>query len=363
MPCFIVQEPHERADNQGDDGDIGEYAVAHIAQRNAGIGGLQRADGLRAGIYQADAVYQRLHAQRGDEGRHLQLGDDRAVDRADQRADGQHAQQHQRDGQIAQRRIELVGVVARALQKNGRQACGKACHAARAQVGALGNQAARHAQRDDEAHGGVGQQVAEVGLGEEIGAENAYQRRHQQDAHDDGAVADEAQHLAGGEAIPQILPQAQAFLLAALQRGQDQPRRQQRRAQNDQRHIDDGERAQRPGVKAKLLPQQPLVVDAPLRIVDALKLHLPDRAVLVLEELPAQRGEILIAQQEAVGLAVAVDIQLGISLGAPFHGGLGGGGRFGQLVRRDQHGYLFIDGRLLRGGNEMRLGYALQLRV
>ena len=92
MPGLVVQEPHVRADDQRDDGDIGEHPIAHIAQCNTGIGGLERTDGLGSGIHQTDAVHQRLHTQRGDEGRHLQPGDDRAVDRADQGADRQHAQ-------------------------------------------------------------------------------------------------------------------------------------------------------------------------------------------------------------------------------------------------------------------------------
>ena len=130
------------------------------------------------------------------------------------------------------------------------------------------------------------------------------------------------QNLPGGEALPQILSQAQLLVLAQLHRGQQKPQQEHRRTQNDQRQGGNGQHAQRPGGKAQLLPQDTLVVDEALRVTNVLDLHKLDLAVFVLEEPSAQCGEFFISQQKSVRLAVAVYVQLGMSVDAPFLRGL-----------------------------------------
>lgn len=137
-----------------------------------------------------------MHAQGGNERRYLEERNHRTVNNANDGANAQHNQQHNRDGQFTKSGIEL-GAIVPTLQQNGANACGQARHPARGQVGTLGNQAPGNAQGNNEANSRVGKQIADVILSRKVGLENGNHHGENHNQHDDDVVADEFENFSG----------------------------------------------------------------------------------------------------------------------------------------------------------------------
>ena len=141
--------------------------IADSSGNQPGVNLLEAADGLRVGDHQSDAVDNRLGAQRGDEGRHPQLGNDQAVDGANHKTDGDDNEQHQENIHFRNALPQTAGVV-RPLAENAGKAGSQAHLAACGQVGALGDEAAGNAQGNQEPDSRVAQKVGQVRPGEEV---------------------------------------------------------------------------------------------------------------------------------------------------------------------------------------------------
>ena len=130
----------------------------------------------------------RLHTQGGDEGRHLEEGDDAPL------MVPTIPQGHRwpPPAKWAVLRVYFLGV-AHLLQQNGGHAGRQASRPASG-TRALGDQAAGHPHGDDEAHSRVAEQVPQVGLGDEVGPGDAHGDGDEDDAHDDGVIEQNGAH-------------------------------------------------------------------------------------------------------------------------------------------------------------------------
>ena len=188
MAHLVVQEPEERAEERRHKEQIGQVeavGVADAAGDELNVALLEAADGLRVGRHEAEAVDDGLGAQRGDEGRDLELRDDDAVEQAQAGADGDDDQQHEEH--VHFRQLGQTAGIVGALDQDAGEAGGQTGLTAGGQVCALGDEAAGDAERDQEADRGVAHQVAEVFPGEEVVLRDADDDRHD-DEHDDDRV-------------------------------------------------------------------------------------------------------------------------------------------------------------------------------
>ena len=196
MTGLVVQEPEADGHNHGDQNQHGD--AQDVLGGNAGEVTAQAADGVGAGVNQADAVNNLLHTQGGDEGLHLQVADHQAVHQAEDGADGDDDGKDGEQGQLRHIGVETAGV-ASLLGQNGGQAGGEASHTAGAQVVAGGDQAAGNAQRDDVADGDVLQGVDQVAGAEEFRLHDAHRNDDDQHQDNDGVVRDPAFYLFAGD--------------------------------------------------------------------------------------------------------------------------------------------------------------------
>ena len=216
MAGLIIDEPEEQAEHQRHEEEVGQVEALHAGADTPvdelGVHLLEAADGLGVGDHQGNAVDDGLGAQGGDKGRNMQLGDDEAVDQAPYQANGDHDQEHQANVHF-RHELPQPAVVVAALAQDARDHGGKAHLAAGGQIGALGNQAAADTQGNQETHGSVAHQVAQVAPGEEIVL---------QAAHDDGGDEQQENNGIAGDKFPNFLAEAgifrfHIFLLLMLQ--------------------------------------------------------------------------------------------------------------------------------------------------
>ena len=170
MAGLVIEEPEEQTEDDRDKQQIWQieaFGVTDAAVNEIVVGLLEAADRLCVGEDQGNAVDDGLRAERCDEGRHVEEGNDQAVQQTEHRADCQHDQQHHTHVHLGHIREESAGVVG-SLQQNARKARGKANLTTGGQVGALGDQAAGDAECNQEADCSVAGEVAEVSPGEEV---------------------------------------------------------------------------------------------------------------------------------------------------------------------------------------------------
>ena len=128
--------------------------IAHATGNQLGVNLLEAADGLCIGQHQGDAVDNGLSAQGCNEGGHMELCNNQAVDQAYHKANGKDNQQHQEDVHFGNALPHPASVVAALTQNTGNTGC-QTHLTTGGQVSALGNQAAGHAQCNQETDGGV----------------------------------------------------------------------------------------------------------------------------------------------------------------------------------------------------------------
>ena len=108
-----------------------------------------------------DTVNDDHRTQGGDKWRHVQVSDDDTVDQTNHRTDGADNQDHHENGHGRHFREHLVGVFHR-LQQGCRDHRREADLAPCGKVSPLGDDEPRHAQRDDNTHGRLSQNVTQV---------------------------------------------------------------------------------------------------------------------------------------------------------------------------------------------------------
>ena len=203
MPGLIIQQPHENADDQGKEEQVGndpkERAVGHSL-----VGVLQAALGIVAGVNLANAVDDGLHAQGGYKGRNLQPGNDHTVDHTEEGRNGYSDQETHNDRQI--RHIgEEPCAISHLLEDCSSHAGAQPHQTAGGQVRALGDETAGNTGSDDKPGSDVDDQIFAVVQGPEIGLGETDCQNHNGDDDNDGVVGQKVAYLPGLQRLPGVL--------------------------------------------------------------------------------------------------------------------------------------------------------------
>ena len=112
-------------------------------------------------VQRVNAVDDDHGAESGNKRRHVQVGNDDPVNQADDRPDGAHQQDHQRDRHGRHIREYLIGIIHR-LQHGGGNHRRQTHLTAGGEVGPLRDDKSGHAEGNNNTHRGLGQNITQV---------------------------------------------------------------------------------------------------------------------------------------------------------------------------------------------------------